>query len=198
MRGAATQDALDRILGLQLVVAWAGEALTDPPRLGWWRTALCDELGGEDLLRRLTPRTWRWAVLEGARAAARRVDAEARAQAADADQLVSLYRMGFEVDEQLDDRLADLKRTTSDPVQALPEVGEISAPWSASRFATWAERMGRPSIAPSSIGRRIKGEPPADLVEVARALVGALAPLAETYPAPHFKTGAATARGGRA
>ncbi|PKN53851.1 MAG: hypothetical protein CVU56_29675, partial [Deltaproteobacteria bacterium HGW-Deltaproteobacteria-14] len=54
---------LDAVLTLQLAVAWAGEADTDPPRLPYWRTALSDPFGGEDLLRRLAPRTWRWAVL---------------------------------------------------------------------------------------------------------------------------------------
>ncbi len=33
-----TPSQLDAILELQLAVAWAGEAMTDPPRLGWWRT----------------------------------------------------------------------------------------------------------------------------------------------------------------
>ncbi len=196
MRGAATQEALDRILGLQLAVAWAGEGMTDPPRLSWWRTALADEFGGEDLFRRLVPRTWRWAVLEAARAAARRVDAEARAQAADADQLVSLFRLGFELDELLDDRLADLKRTTADPAQALPALGAVIAGWARDGFTAWVESMGRPSIAASSIGRRIKGEPPDDPVEVARALVAAMAPFSDRYPAPHFKAGGAT-RGAR-
>ena len=69
-----TDSDLDAILALQLAVAWAGEAQSSPPRLGWWRTAMCDVDGGEDLLRRLTPKTWEWGVLESCRAAARRVD----------------------------------------------------------------------------------------------------------------------------
>jgi hypothetical protein len=43
------------LLTLQLLVAWAGEALSDPPRLGWWRTMLVDELGGGDLCQRAEP-----------------------------------------------------------------------------------------------------------------------------------------------
>ena len=35
---------------------------------------MCDEFGGEDLMKRLAPKTWSWAVLESARAAAKRVD----------------------------------------------------------------------------------------------------------------------------
>lgn len=67
-----TNDELDEVLVLQLAIAWAGEADTDPTRMGWWRTSMCDEYGGEDLLKRLTPKTWEWAVLESARAAAKR------------------------------------------------------------------------------------------------------------------------------
>lgn len=78
----ADPAVLDEVLSLQLLVAWAGEGKTDPPRLGWWRTSLVDEFGGEDLFARLMPRTWRWAVLEAARTAARIADAEARAHAA--------------------------------------------------------------------------------------------------------------------
>ncbi len=55
---------LDKILQLQLIVGWAGEGETDPPRLGWWRTVMGDKYGGEDLLQRLTPKTYEWAVLK--------------------------------------------------------------------------------------------------------------------------------------
>jgi|AntAceMinimDraft_8_1070364.scaffolds.fasta_scaffold682548_1 hypothetical protein len=40
-------DQLDEILSLQLIIAWAGEADTEPKRLGWWRTGMCDEFGGQ-------------------------------------------------------------------------------------------------------------------------------------------------------
>ncbi len=52
----ATQH-LDELLELQLAVAWAGESDTEPGRLGWWRTAMCDEFGGENLMRRVGPNT---------------------------------------------------------------------------------------------------------------------------------------------
>ena len=48
--------ALDAILALQLTVAWAGEGLSDPKRLDWWRTDLVDALGGGDLFARLLPK----------------------------------------------------------------------------------------------------------------------------------------------
>jgi hypothetical protein len=194
MSDATPKETLDRILTLQLAVAWAGEGKTDPPRLGWWRTALNDEFGGEDLFRRLTPHTWKWAVLEATRAAARKVDAEARAQAADADQLVSLFRLGFDLDEQLDDRLAGFKRQGLDPSDALPHLAEITTSWGAETFLAWLGTLGSAEVTPSSIGRRLKGEPPDDAIAAAEALASALCPLTDRYPAPHFKVSKPAAR----
>ncbi len=178
---------LDRILALQLLVAWAGEGSTDPPRLGWWRTSLVDELGGEDLFKRLVPRTWRWAVLEAARVAARTVDAEMRSHAAEGDHLVSLFHFGFLVDEQLDDRLAELKRSTADPLEAMPELAATAKPWDAAAFLQEMCGLAEVSIAASSVGRRLKGEAPSDPLAAARMLAAAIAPMSERYPAPHFR-----------
>ena len=77
---------LDAILTAQLAVAWAGEG-GEEPRLKWWRTDLASEFGGEDLFKRVLPHTWPWAVLEGAREAARRHDADVRARDADPDRM---------------------------------------------------------------------------------------------------------------
>ena len=185
--GRPTKRALDRILTLQLAVGWAGEGQTDPPRLGWWRTMLCDEFGGEDLFKRVTPRTWKWAVVEAARAAARKVDFEARARAADADHLVSLFHLGFELDELINDRLVELKRSTNDPADPLPVLGGLTAKWSHETFATWLGSVGTAEAVPSSIGRRLKGDPPDDPVATAQTLTAALMPLTDRYPAPHFR-----------
>lgn len=181
------RDVLDEILTLQLLVAWAGEGLSDPPRLGWWRTMLVDEFGGEDLFKRLMPRTWKWAVLEAARAAARSVDADARSHAADGDQLLSLFHFGFAIDEQLDDRLAELKRSTPDPIEALPNLNTTAKPWDSSAFIESVASLATPTVAGSSVGRRLKGDPPADQVSVARLLAAAMSPKSDRYPAPHFK-----------
>lgn len=113
-----TDSSLDAILTLQLAVAWAGEG-GEEPRLGWWRTDLASEFGGEDLFRRLLPHSWRWAALEAVREAARRHDASLRSEAHDADAIYSLYRFGFETDERLDERLAELKRGSDSPARAL-------------------------------------------------------------------------------
>ena len=88
------RSELDGILVAQLAIAWAGES-GEEPRLGWWRSDLTSEFGGEDLLQRLLPRTWRWATLQGAREAARRRDAEARGKDHAPDSLLSLFRLGF-------------------------------------------------------------------------------------------------------
>lgn len=181
------RKVLDEILTLQLLVAWAGEGKTDPPRLGWWRTSLVDEFGGDDLFKRLTPRTWKWAVLEAARVAARSVDADARSHAADGDQLLSLFHFGFAIDEQLDDRLAELKRSTPDPIEALPDLGATTKSWDAAAFLKRIGSLASPTITGSSVGRRLKGDLPADQVVAARMLAAAMSPMSERYPAPHFK-----------
>ena len=138
---------LDHILKLQLAIAWAGESDTDPPRLGWWRTALRDEYGGEDLLRRLTPRTWQWAALEACRAAAKRVDEAARSTADDADHLLSLYRLGFEIDERLDERLLELKQGGAPPTEAFPDLAELLSEWSRERLESWLGQWGTANFA---------------------------------------------------
>jgi len=181
--------ALDEILSLQLVVAWAGEGKTDPPRLGWWRTSLVDEFGGEDLFARLTPRTWKWAVLEAARIAARMVDAEMRSHAADGDQLITLFHFGFAIDEQLDDRLAELKRTTAEPVDALPRLTAMRMPWNVDTFRASLRDLATAAvtISASSIGRRLTGAMPEATADAARMLAAALAQPSDRYPAPHWK-----------
>ena len=178
---------LDRILELQLAVAWAGESDTDPPRLGWWRTALCDQFGGEDLLRRLAPKTWEWAALEACRAAAKKVDGEARRSADDADHLLSLYRLGFEVDEHLDDRLLELKHSGARPLEALPGLAKLLPTWSKDRFEEWIGELEPVEHTATATGRRLKGEPPEEPERIATMLASAMIPLSERYALPHFR-----------
>jgi hypothetical protein len=189
--GAAGFDAaaLDQILSMQLLVAWAGEGDTQPARLGWWRTALADEYGGEDLFQRLMPHTWKWAVLDAARLAAKRVDARSRERTADADQLVSLFRLGFALDEHLDDRLAELKRSGIAPLEALPGLKAIASPFDRAAFQAWLADLPPAGHTASAAGRRLKETLPEDRVLAARMLCAALHPLIDSYPAPHFRTG---------
>jgi hypothetical protein len=183
-----TPEMLDEALTAQLAVAWAGERGEDEPRLGWWRTDLVSEFGGEDLFQQLLPATWRWATLQAAREAARRADATLRRRDADKDRIVSLFRFGFELDERIEERLADLKRAHEDPVAALPGLAEVLRPeWDRDRFAAWLSGFGSVRIGPSSVGRRIEGAPPDDLGERVKRLLAALRPLADAYPLPHFR-----------
>ena len=52
------QSEIDSLLTAQIVVAWAGEG-GEEKRMGWWRSDLISEFGGEDLIfrdwRRSTP-----------------------------------------------------------------------------------------------------------------------------------------------
>ena len=109
---------IDQLLTAQIVIAWAGEA-GEVKRMGWWRSDLISEFGGEDLLKRMLPNTWRWAMFQSVREVARRIDLNMRGKDHDSDTVISLYRLGFKIDERVDDRLAELKRNGSDPEVAL-------------------------------------------------------------------------------
>jgi hypothetical protein len=113
-----SDSTLDQILALQLTIAWAGEGRCEPRRLGWWDTDLVDEAGGGDLFARLLPRTAPWASLEAVREAARRTDAKARSRMGNPDAVRSLFFLGFDLDEPLNDRLAALKREGKSPAEA--------------------------------------------------------------------------------
>ena len=183
-------STLDHILTAQLTVAWAGESGEDP-RLGWWRTDLASEFGGEDLFRRLLPNSWPWAVLQAAREAARRHDAAGRGKDADPDRIVSLYRLGYELDERVDERLRDLKASGKAPADALPALRELITPeWNHNAFAEWVQAHSHPKVEPAPAGRRIVGAPPESVELLVDHLVGALAPLGEAYPLPHYRRSA--------
>ena len=186
----ATSD-LDLALTAQIVVAWAGEG-GEEPRLSWWQTDLVSEYGGEDLLKRLLPRTWPWAVLQAVREAARRKDEELRSKASDPDQLVTLYRFGFELDEQIAERLQFHKRSGLPPVEALPSLAEVLGStlhqsWDKSQFQGWVEAHDRVQSEAVPTGRQLKGAVPAGLDRRVAQLLSALAPLGDSYPLPHFR-----------
>jgi hypothetical protein len=186
----ATSD-LDQALTAQTVVAWAGEG-GEKPRLGWWQTDLVSEYGGEDLLKRLLPRTWPWAMLQAVREAARRKDEELRGKDSDPDQLVTLFRFGFELDEQIEERLQAYKRGGLSPVDALPGLGEVMGGtlhqlWDRAQFLQWVEAHGPVQAEAVPTGRQLKGAMPAGLDRRVAQLVAALAPLADSYPLPHFR-----------
>jgi len=179
-------DALDRILSLQISVAWAGEAAGDPPRLGWWKSDLVDPEGGGDLFARLVPKTAAWASLALVREAARRVDEAGREKLARPDGVWTLYRFGFAVDEQLADRLAWHRTHQHVPAEVLGPLFVAHKPWSRDAFAKMLEGLGKPKVEVSPSGRKLEvvGAPPA---EAAALLAAALVPFAAGYPMPFLE-----------
>lgn len=177
---------IDAALTAQLVVAWAGET-GEERGLGWWRSDLVSQYGGEDLFRRLLPHTWRWAVLQGVRETARREDAELQHKDHDPDRIVSLFSLGFELDERVEERFQDLKRSGRAPEEALPGLAVVREGWDRDRFWDWVIGHGEADAAAAPVGRRLKGDPPAALDQLVRKLVAGLAPEAKAYPLPHFR-----------
>ena len=180
----STSD-LDQILALQLLVAWAGESLCEPARLGWWRTDLVDEEGGAGLLRELMPKTWRWASVEAARRAATAVDARARATMALGGQVRTLYSWGFRLDEKLDERLLAQKEAGGDPwdlpgLPLRPKDGEtLDREALANALSALADGAHRAALNGREVLRPGRGP-----VALARSLVAALVPFPAEWPAP--------------
>jgi hypothetical protein len=186
----ASKSEIDQVLTAQFAVAWAGEG-GEAPRLGWWRTDLVSEFGGKDLFQRLLPHTWEWAVLQGAREAARRHDASLRAKDHSPDSLVSLYGLGFEFDEKAEERLQDLKRGGTSPSDALPGLNDVLvAEWDVNRFEDWVAGHGTVTHSTKPLGRLVKGPLPSTPFDTVRRLIAALTPLSSEYPIPHYRQSA--------
>lgn len=187
MRAERLNGVADGILEVQLSIAWAGEALAQPRRLSWWKTDLIDEDGGGDFLKRLLPRTYAWAGLELAREAARRVDEHARLKMADRDAVRTVFHLGFEWDERIQERLGQHKATGTSPKEALPGL-LADATFDQLAFSNWIRSLegeGAHTIAPG--GRQLKGKPPDDPDRLVRNLAVALLPFADVYPLPFYR-----------
>lgn len=185
MTGGATDHELDHILALQLTVAWAGEALCQPPRLGWWRTDLVDQAGGGDLFARLTPRVHRWSALEAVREAARRVDEQSRREVAEPERVRTLFHFGFRMDERLGTRLSVLKASEAPPERALPFPPDLKPEFSRESLAVLLTAL-HPGVKHAAVlgGREIAGPALTEPITLARQLAAALVPFAERYPMP--------------
>jgi hypothetical protein len=188
MATMVTENSLDAVLAVQLTVAWAGEGRCSPRRLKWWETDLIDESGGGDLFARLFPRTHAWAALEAVREAARRADENARDRMAHPDRMRTLFFLGFEVDEQVGDRLAALKRQGSPPAESLPLPLPLTADFSQEALVTALLdfQNGDASFDVVPGGRQIRGGRPDTPEAMIRRLAAALVPLAGQYPLPFF------------
>jgi 3',5'-cyclic AMP phosphodiesterase CpdA len=185
MTAPVADKALDQILATQLTVAWAGEGRCSPRRLAWWDTDLVDDAGGGDFLARLLPQTHAWASLEAVREAARRTDARARGKMADPDKMRTLFFLGFELDEQIGDRLALLKRDGRKPAEALPLPLPLTADFSKEKLVV-ALHGGDAVFTVVPGGRQMKGKIPDAPDAVVARLAAALVPLADQYPLPFY------------
>lgn len=187
LSSAPLTSEIDSLLTAQLIVAWAGERGQDERRLGWWRTDLLSADGGRDLLGSLLPRTGEWAVLQAVREAARRIDEASRQEAHDSDTLLSLFALGFQVEERTDERLQDFKRSEKSPAEALPVAMElINGKWDQQAFVDWCEDHGAGNYTTTTAGRRIKGDVPSSLDRIVAGLISALVPISDEYPLPHY------------
>lgn len=187
LSSAPLTSEIDLLLTAQLIVAWAGERGQDERRLGWWRTDLLSADGGRDLLGSLLPRTGEWAVLQAVREAARRVDEAARQEAHDSDALVSLFALGFQIEERTDERLQEFKRRGKSPKEALPAAMKlIDGKWDRQAFVDWCEGHGAGNYTKTTSGRRIKGDVPSSFNSIIAGLISALLPVSDEYPLPHY------------
>ena len=183
-----TPKTLDSILTLQLLIAWLGEER----RLGWWRTQLLDEEMGIDVMTYdLGLSQPEWAAWRAAREAARRVDARLRAEHPDAAGLTSLLHWGVELDEQFDDRMAELRRSGKLPTEALPLLADLlgahpyAPSWSPQAPEDHLQALPQASVERTTVGRRLRGPMP-EPVACAQQLARAHLPLEPgPYPLPH-------------
>ena len=175
---------LDTLLSLQLAVAWAGER----GRLGWWRTSLLDPYGGLDLFETdLAFSQPAWAAWTAVREAARRVDSRARSQHRDPSQLNSLFHWGITIDEQLEDRLRELREKGDDPRQLLPVLAQALGDdeldpedWERTGFDALLADLPRSPSRQTTLGRELRGAHDKPDPR-ARQLAAELLPLTPSY-----------------
>ncbi len=181
-------EELDAVLMLQFFIAWAGEGLTDPPRLGWWSMQLLDEWGGEDLFKRLFPRTFQWALLEGVRKVAIQADRQKRTNLAQPDAVRTLFFWGFGIDEKLEERLSFHKQNASNPYAVLNFPLDLRKEFNEQAFEQAIKSLNSEiafKIVPE--GREIEDVMPESIADTAKNLVSGLIPLADRYPMPFYR-----------
>lgn len=193
VNGQLSDRELDTILALQFLVSWAGEGLCAPKRLDWWRTDLIDrEEGGGYFLQTLFPKTHQWAAFEAVRKAALQHDRQTRLNMAYPDSIRTLFFWGFHIDEQLDDRLAQHKRSDHQvsPEAALSLPGNLNDTFARADFEIAIQNSHRPvqyKVVPE--GREIVEATPGSKELYARNLAAAMLPLADHYPMPFYRLG---------
>ena len=184
-----SSSQLDKILAMQFTIAWAGEGLSDPRRLDWWKTDLIDEDGGGDLLKRLCPQTHQWVSLEAARKAAIQVDRQKHTAMAQPDQLRSLFFWGFEVDEKLQERILWHKHRLKPPGAVLPvPIDIISKNFNRDSLAYALQvEAEKPTYRLGPGGREILNKLTDNPVRIAQLLGATLIPFSDDYPSPFYR-----------
>ena len=109
-------------------------------------------------VRALLPRTYRWATLQAVRECARRADGELRERANNPDGVTSLFRLGFDRDELVEEHLLALKRGGS----LLPRTHSLacapcSPPRGTAAFAAWLQTHGKAVFKVEPLSRRLVG-----------------------------------------
>ena len=179
-------DILDRILALQVLVAWAGETPDGTSRLNWWRTDMVDEGAGGYLLEELMPRTFRWASLEASLRAAVQADQQKRLDMAKPDAVRTLFFWGFGIDEQLADRLREHKHHQANPDDVLNLSMNVRETFSKDTFEAAVQRNPAPTYKVVPSGRQMTEPMPGGHDLCAAQLAAALLPLADSYPMPFY------------
>jgi hypothetical protein len=116
------------------------------------------------------------------------VDAEARRLLSGGDHAQTLFHLGFDIDEQLCDRVAEHRRHQRSPKDVLQNgFGlAIGYAWSPAAFAERLGQLGTAKVEVTPGGRRLKAKR-LSAVEATRQLAAALLPLAEKYPLPFLE-----------
>lgn len=179
-------DVLDRILALQILVAWAGETPDGAARLNWWRTDMIDVGAGGYLLEEMMPRTYRWSSLEAALRAAIQADQHKRLDMAKPDAMRTLFFWGFGIDEQLSDRLREHKLHQADPDEVLALAMNINEEFSREAFEAAVQQDPAPKYTVVPSGRQMMEPMPGGHDLCAAKLVAALLPLTNEYPMPFY------------
>lgn len=183
---------LDEILAIQFAIAWIGEG-GDEPRLNWWNTEVMSSFGGYDNLRELVPYSAKWLGFKTIREAARRVDEGLRLRASEPGNIYTLFRLGFELDEQLDYRLGELVQRKASLPALLKRVGWLEDPvqqeWRPDVVESWLKELvdKKMETKKESIGRRLVGGAPESVLLRMQCLASALLPLSESYSLPHYR-----------
>lgn len=187
LTNSLTNSQLDSILSWQFTVAWAGEGKCQPKRLGWWQTDLVDREGGGDLFHRLFPKTHEWAALEAVRDAAIAHDRSIRQRLAEPDWVNTLFFWGFNIDEQLADRLIEHKCIQEPPAAVLDLPLDLGKWVRADLEAALSigKQPVRYEVEPAGRAIAEKVLPAYELRS--QKLASALLPLADDYPMPFYR-----------